>query len=362
MLDLISGDRGPATLPIAQIRRDGGTQPRQGMDEDAVNDYANALRGGEQLPAIDVMFDGATYWLFDGFHRTEAHLRAGLTDIAATIHRGTLEDAQWRSFAANKGHGLRRSNADKERAVRAALKHPSGVGLSNVQVAKHVGVDDKTVARYRADMEATSEIPRLPARTGADGKDRKAPPSRPPGARVSARSSNAAADGDALQSPPQSLMIDETLAVILRVLGELPENPEVKRDVDQLVWLRVHNQPKHFQHALPSGSAFNNYCFIQAHQQAIVLLEAKVRKIFQEAPPPITPPAAPTPQLAPVAPAGSGKTAPSRTERVVELRRLYQSLIDSLPDYGELTGDYSSTLAFRRAVEPMITKLQENLV
>lgn len=175
MLDLISNDSAPATLPIAQIRRDGGTQPRQGMDEDAVNDYANALRNGERLPAVDVMFDGAAYWLFDGFHRTEAHMRAGLADIAVTIHRGTLEDAQWRSFGANKGHGLRRSNADKERAVRAALRHVNGVGLSNVQIARHVGVDDKTVARYRGEMESTSEIPRLPTRTGADGKERKAP-------------------------------------------------------------------------------------------------------------------------------------------------------------------------------------------
>lgn len=187
LADAGSGNH-PATLPIAQIRRDGNTQPRQGMDEDAVNDYANALRNSERLPPVDVMFDGSVHWLFDGFHRTEAHLRAGLADIPVIIHRGSLEDAQWRSFGANKGHGLRRSNADKERAVRAALRHSTGAGLSNVQIAKHIGVDDKTVARYRAEMETTSEIPRLSTRTGADGKERKAPPAptRTPYATVAA--------------------------------------------------------------------------------------------------------------------------------------------------------------------------------
>lgn len=197
MLDLISNDSAPATLPIAQIRRDGGTQPRQGMDEDAVNDYANTLRAGDRLPAVDVMFDGTVYWLFDGFHRTEAHLRAGLADITVTIHRGSLEDAQWRSFGANKGHGLRRTNADKERAVRAALRHANGAGLSNVQLAKHVGVDDKTVARYRSEMETTSEIPRLNTRTGADGKARKAPPTETSAQKAARYAAEAAASREA---------------------------------------------------------------------------------------------------------------------------------------------------------------------
>ena len=34
----------------------------------------------------------------------------------------------------------------------------------------------------------------------------------------------------------------------------------------------------------------------------------------------------------------------------------------TLPDYGELTGDYSGTLPLRRALEPMIRKLEENLI
>lgn len=157
-------------LEIARIRRDGGTQPRQGMNEDVVSDYVAALADGVQFPPIDVMFDGADYWLYDGFHRIESHLRSGRTEIAARVVPGTLEEAQWRSYAANQSHGLRRSTADKERAIRSALKHPKAPGMSDNLLAKHLGVSDKTVTKYRTEMQSASEIPKLTTRTGADGK------------------------------------------------------------------------------------------------------------------------------------------------------------------------------------------------
>jgi ParB-like chromosome segregation protein Spo0J len=46
---------------------------------------------------------------------------------------------------------------------------------SNVSIAKIAKVDDKTVAAVRREKEATSEIPRLEKRVGADGKVRKQP-------------------------------------------------------------------------------------------------------------------------------------------------------------------------------------------
>jgi hypothetical protein len=46
---------------------------------------------------------------------------------------------------------------------------------SNLQIAKAVKADDKTVAKVRRELEATSEIPRLEKTVGADGKARKRP-------------------------------------------------------------------------------------------------------------------------------------------------------------------------------------------
>lgn len=159
-----------ATLAISTIRRDGDTQPRQGMNEDAVTDYVAALADGAEFPPVDVMFDGNAYWLFDGFHRIEAHLRSERIIVTANIYNGTLEDARWRSYAANQTHGLRRSTADKERAIRHALRHPKAPGLSDRELARHLGVSDKTVGKYRGEMEVTAEIPQSVTRTGADGR------------------------------------------------------------------------------------------------------------------------------------------------------------------------------------------------
>lgn len=157
-------------IPINSIRLDGGTQPRAAIDFPTVFDYQDAMADGADFPPVVVFYDGTEYWLADGFHRVKAADQAGRDDIACEIHQGTQEDAQWYSFAANKTNGLRRTNDDKHRAVQAALKHPKGAGQSDSQIAKHVGVDHKTVAAWRAKLEATWEIPKSPKRTGRDGR------------------------------------------------------------------------------------------------------------------------------------------------------------------------------------------------
>lgn len=152
------------TLLLTRIRRDGGTQPRDGIDWEHVKEMQHALANGAALPAVDVIYDGTDYWLWDGFHRFHAYANVGKTEIPVVIQQGTQDDAQWQSLAANQSHGLKRTKADKERAIRAALKHPKSAGLSNLAIARHLGVDDKTVGKYREEMEASSEIPKIDER------------------------------------------------------------------------------------------------------------------------------------------------------------------------------------------------------
>lgn len=157
-------------LAIAVIRLDGDTQPRGGLNEERVTEYRQNLEEGEELPSVDVVFDGTDYWLWDGFHRVESSKRQGRTEIAVKLTRGTLSDAQWLSYSANKKHGLNRSGEDKARAVQRALRHPKGVLCSNREIARHCGVDEKTVRNYREKMEAVAEIPQQNKRIGVDGK------------------------------------------------------------------------------------------------------------------------------------------------------------------------------------------------
>src|SRR5262249_51816575 len=51
---------------------------------------------------------------------------------------------------------------------------------SNASIAKIAKADDKTVAAVRREKEATSQIPRLEKRLGADGKARKRPARKQP--------------------------------------------------------------------------------------------------------------------------------------------------------------------------------------
>jgi transposase-like protein len=153
------------SMPIEQIRLDGGTQPRTALDFAAIDDYAEAMAAGVKFPPVVVFHDGEHYWLADGFHRVKAAFASGLDAIDCELRQGTLEDAQWYSFSANKTNGLRRTNEDKQRAVKSALLHARATSLSNSAIARHVGVDEATVRNWRAKLAASSEIPKMDTRT-----------------------------------------------------------------------------------------------------------------------------------------------------------------------------------------------------
>jgi len=157
-------------LEIADIRQDGGTQPRAMLHAALADEYAEAMREGAQFPPVVVFYDGTSYWLADGFHRVFAAGVAGLTTIEADVRQGTQADAQWYSYSANKAHGKRRSDEDKRRAVEAALAHPKAATMSEREIAAHVGVSHMTVNRMRNDAKSTVTELQSPIRTGRDGR------------------------------------------------------------------------------------------------------------------------------------------------------------------------------------------------
>lgn len=161
------------TLPIAQIRMDGGTQPRAGLDWDAIEAYTEALEAGAKFPPVTVFYDGVAYWLADGFHRITAAQSARVPEFPCDVHQGTVEDAQWFSFGANKTNGLLRTNKDKQRAVQAALKHPRAVGRSDEKIAAHVGVSRQYVWEWRQKIApATCKQMTSGNASNGDGKKR----------------------------------------------------------------------------------------------------------------------------------------------------------------------------------------------
>lgn len=145
-------------LKLEQIRTDGGTQPRTELNEQTVADYAEAITEGAKFPPVAVFHDGADYWLADGFHRLFAHKKIGALDIEAEIRQGTKRDAILHSVGANDTHGLRRSNADKRKAVLTLLEDLEWSKWSDNKIAQACGVNQTTVSNYRRSlMESLSE-------------------------------------------------------------------------------------------------------------------------------------------------------------------------------------------------------------
>lgn len=148
-------------LNIESIRIDGGTQPRAKIDEAAVADYSERIKIGDEFPPADVFDDGAEQWLADGFHRYHGHMRAGKKVIRCIIHKGTQRDAILFSVGANGSHGLRRTNADKQKAVDTLITDTEWGQWSSREIAKRCGVSHEMVESRRASLSKSDSDKRV---------------------------------------------------------------------------------------------------------------------------------------------------------------------------------------------------------
>jgi len=144
------------TINIKTIRIDGGTQSRVELNQETVAEYAQAFTAGATFPPVVVFFDGANYWLADGFHRYFGARDAGESAIDAEIRTGTQRDAVLYSWGANDKHGLPRSNADKRNIVTAILKDEQGRQGSDNKIAKDFGFSHPFVGNVRRSLETVS--------------------------------------------------------------------------------------------------------------------------------------------------------------------------------------------------------------
>lgn len=140
-------------IDLNAITIDTALQIRAAINTETVNEYADAMRAGAVFPPIVVFEDGGECILVDGFHRIEAYRAAGITTIPADILPGTRRDALLYAVGANASHGLRRTNADKRRAVEVLLTDDEWSQWSNTEIARRAGVDEKMVRSLRPSSE-----------------------------------------------------------------------------------------------------------------------------------------------------------------------------------------------------------------
>ncbi len=143
-------------IPVGEITLDPKLQPRNELNADAIQQYSDDIRAGDEFPPVEVTNVKGRYYLTSGWHRTLAAKRAGLKSIEVIVTDGTLDDAKWDASAANVEHdksGSRRTNADKAKAVKMALAVKANLngGLRHgdyTKIADHVGVTSMTVKRW----------------------------------------------------------------------------------------------------------------------------------------------------------------------------------------------------------------------
>ena len=139
-------------LKLKDIRLDGQTQPREYINQDVVDEYAEAMLEDAEFPPIIVFNDGANFWVTDGFHRYHATKKAGFLDIECDVRTGTRRDAVLFSVGANAVHGLRRTNEDKRKAVTTLLSDIEWSEWSDSEIARQCCVSIMTVGRVRKTM------------------------------------------------------------------------------------------------------------------------------------------------------------------------------------------------------------------
>lgn len=145
-------DMGAEQVSLDEISIDGGTQQRERIDVDVVSEYAEAMLAGERFPPITLFWDGVTHWPGDGFHRFHASRKAGMLDISAVIHKGTLRDAILFSASANGKHGMRTTPGDKRKAVTTLLRDEEWAKWSDRAIAEHCHVSHPFVAKIRKEI------------------------------------------------------------------------------------------------------------------------------------------------------------------------------------------------------------------
>ncbi len=244
------------SIPITAIVIDPELQTRaSGVDPAIVDEYAAILRSEAQLPPIDVVIEGpGRYLLADGFHRIPAHQAAGIWRVPALVWCSTelsaRELATRLACRANAEHGLRRSAADKRRAIRLWLSDPDRARMSDRAIAEQCRVHHGLVGTVREELGATAT-----ERVGRDGRVQQVrqaapePQPEPPRAETPPPASGrqepllevapapapapggGSASAPAAATPaPAPISREDELAAIRRRLGELEPNREELRE------------------------------------------------------------------------------------------------------------------------------------
>jgi hypothetical protein len=103
---------------------------------------------------VEIITDGKSNFLWDGFHRYFAAKKLGKKYIEANVINGTQRDAVWLSFSANKENAFPRQPGTAKEIVEKILKDEEWSKKSEVDIAKWVGVTQQYVNKIKKEIES----------------------------------------------------------------------------------------------------------------------------------------------------------------------------------------------------------------
>jgi hypothetical protein len=142
-------------LELKRLTIDPDMNPRDGLKQEVITNYAEDMREGAVFPPLVVYNDGSALWLSEGFHRVYAAYQAGLTELEAEIRTGTKRDAWLNAIGSNATHGAQRTKGDTKKAIEMAFQYLIDEGrplegpnrITNVEVAEMAKVSKQYVGQ-----------------------------------------------------------------------------------------------------------------------------------------------------------------------------------------------------------------------
>lgn len=157
-------------IQISDIKRYPDMMMRDKLDKGLVAQYKETIQDILSVTPIEVYKIDGNYVLTDGFHRLAAAQQFGLDVVPSLVREGSMYDARAAACVANLQHGKPLTRKERKKAICEYIKLK--VKLSNVVIAKVIGISDVTIGKYRRELEAAGEIEPQEKRISADGKER----------------------------------------------------------------------------------------------------------------------------------------------------------------------------------------------
>ncbi len=140
------------SIPLKDICIDGKTQHRP-VEDKVVARYAAMKKDGSIFPPVEIITDGRSNFLWDGFHRVAAAKKLGKKYIEANVVSGTQRDAIYKSFSANIENAFPRQPGTVKGIVEKILKDAQWSKMSQRDIACHVGCTHQFVSKTQAEFE-----------------------------------------------------------------------------------------------------------------------------------------------------------------------------------------------------------------